>query len=194
MVGKVIIVAAPSGSGKTTLVKHLLKEVPSLAFSISATTRPKREWEIDGRDYHFVSAATFECKIEAGEFLEYEEVYEGIFYGSLKKDVDEMLLCGKHVIFDVDVKGALNIKKHYRTQALALFIRPPSIQALKSRLRGRQSESETSLAARIGKAREELLFEPSFDQTVVNDQLYVAKAEIVNIVEKFICKDSFSSF
>lgn len=186
MIGKVLIVAAPSGSGKTTLVRHLLGQGLCLAFSISATTRPKRATEVNGQDYYFINKALFEAKIAANEFLEYEEVYEGVFYGSLKNEVDRLLLSGKNVIFDVDVKGALAIKKHYADQALALFIRPPSIEVLKQRLQNRQSESDESLAERVGKAKEELLFEPAFDQTIVNDQLPTAKAEIVHVVKQFI--------
>ncbi|MDP6908714.1 MAG: guanylate kinase [Flavobacteriales bacterium] len=185
--GKLIIFSAPSGSGKTTLVHHLLsKPEIKLAFSVSATSRDKRENEEDGIDYHFLSPENFRARIKNGDFLEWEEVYENQFYGTLKSEVDRIHSAGKHVIFDVDVIGGLNIKKQYGDNALAVFVQPPSVKELENRLRGRSSESQESLEKRVGKAKEELTFADEFDVILVNDDLETAKNEAFSLVKRFI--------
>lgn len=186
MQGKLIIFAAPSGSGKTTIVKHLLALGMNLSFSVSATTRPKRENEHHGKDYFFLTPEEFKQQIAAGAFLEWEEVYEGTFYGTLKTEVDKELQEGKNILFDVDVVGAINIKKIYGNQALALFIKPPSIEILKERLLIRNTESEHSLQRRIGKAEYELTFEDQFDITIINENIFDAQEEAKLIIENFI--------
>lgn len=186
MQGKLIIFAAPSGSGKTTIVKHLLALGMNLSFSVSATTRPKRENEQHGKDYFFLTIEEFKHHIAAGSFLEWEEVYEGTFYGTLKSEVDKELKEGKNILFDVDVVGAINIKKKYGNQALALFIKPPSIEILKERLLFRNTESEHTLLKRIGKAEYELTFEEQFDITIINENIIEAQEEAKLIIENFI--------
>ena len=168
---KLVIFSAPSGSGKTTVVRHLLKVMPNLEFSISATTRPMRTNEKHGHDYYFYSKKEFEAGIQNGIFLEYEEVYEGVYYGTLKSEVQRLWDEGKAVIFDVDVEGGLNIKKIYADKALALFLRPPSLEILVERLRSRNTETEEQLAVRIAKVKSELKFEHRFDKVIVNDVL-----------------------
>ncbi|MDR2972484.1 MAG: guanylate kinase [Bacteroidales bacterium] len=184
--GKLIIFAAPSGSGKTSIVKYLLEKKKSLKFSISATTRPKRDNENEGIDYFFLSIEQFQKKIAAGDFLEWEEVYEGVYYGTLRSEVDKLLKKGKHVLLDVDVLGALNIKKVYTEKALALFIKPPSIETLIERLINRGTESKESLERRINKATYELSFEPKFDITIINEHLKDAQKEAEQVVCNFI--------
>lgn len=179
---KLIIFSAPSGSGKTTVVRHLLETVPNLEFSISATTRAIRGSEKHGEDYYFYSKEEFQSAIENDEFLEYEEVYEGVYYGTLKSEVQRLWDAGKSVIFDLDVEGGLNIKKYYGDQALALFLRPPTVDILIERLRSRQTESEEQLQMRIAKVRSELKFEHRFDKVIVNDVLsdtFVTARQIV---------------
>ena len=184
--GKLIIFAAPSGSGKTSIVKFLLAQQLPIEFSVSATTRPKRPNEKEGIDYFFLSPKQFYEKIEAGAFLEWEEVYANTRYGTLKVEVDKLLAKGKHLIFDVDVFGALNIKRIYAEQALAIFVKPPSIEVLIERLENRGTESEASLKRRIDKSTYELSFEPKFDITIVNDNLETAQNEAKQIVSDFI--------
>jgi len=185
--GRLIIVSAPSGAGKTTLVHHLLAQPAlGLRFSVSATSRPMRQGEVDGRDYFFVTPERFKEKVAAGDFLEWEEVYPGRLYGTLRSEVDAMLQRGEHVIFDVDVVGGLNIKKAYGPRALAVFIQPPSLDALRQRLESRNTEDALTLATRIGKATHELSFGPQFDTVVVNDDLTRAKAEIGRKVAEFL--------
>jgi len=184
--GKLIIFAAPSGSGKTSIVKFLLTQKIPLKFSISATTRPKRINEKEGADYFFLSKEEFDEKIKAGDFLEWEEVYAGTCYGTLKSEVDRMLENGENVLFDVDVLGALNIKKNYAENALALFVKPPSIEALIDRLKNRGTESEETLKRRIDKATYELSFEPNFDISIINNHLETAQNEAKQIVINFI--------
>ena len=184
--GKAIIVTAPSGSGKTTIVKQLLNNVPELAFSISATTRPKREGEVNGRDYYFFSAEEFDQHIDNGDFIEWEEVYPGKRYGTLKQDVIRLWSEGKCVIFDVEVKGAMNLKKYFAEQALAIFIRVPSLEVLEERLRNRRTESEESIRERLGRTAYEMSFEKHFDRTVINDQLEDAVAGVTGAVRDFI--------
>lgn len=185
--GKLIIFSAPSGSGKTTLVHHLLsKPELKLAFSVSATSREKRPNEIHGKDYYFLTPDEFRTRIDKNEFLEWEEVYENQFYGTLRSEIVRIHSEGKTVLFDVDVVGGLNIKKQFGDTALAVFVQPPSIEELERRLRSRSTESEESLAKRVGKAAEELEFSNQFDVVLVNDDLAVAKKEAEKLVADFI--------
>ncbi len=186
---KLIILSAPSGAGKTTLVHHLMKKVPNLAFSISATSRKPRKGEVNGKDYYFISAEEFKKKIREGAFVEWEEVYENQFYGTLIAEVERLRKEGKHVVFDVDVKGGLSIKRLYGNDALAVFIKPPSMQVLEQRLRKRSTEDEESLKKRLARAEEELSFESRFDVTLINDDLKKAKIEIVEVVKQFLEKE-----
>ncbi|UZR96060.1 guanylate kinase [Chondrinema litorale] len=184
--GKIVIFSAPSGAGKTTIVRHLLAKNKCLTFSISATTRSKRPNEVDGKDYYFLSKETFIEKIKQNAFAEYEQVYEGLFYGTLKEEVNRIWNEGKHIIVDVDVKGGLNLKKQYGDQALAVFVKPPDIQTLETRLRNRNTESEDKLLERIAKASEELQFEKQFDVALVNDNIETAFKDAEALVDKFI--------
>jgi guanylate kinase len=190
MKGKVLIVSAPSGSGKSTIVNFLMKEHPEfrLAFSVSATSRPPRGQEQDGVDYYFLSAEEFRRHIEADDFLEYEEVYEGRFYGTLKSQVEEKLAAGKNVVFDVDVKGGINIKKYYGEAALSVFIQPPSIEALRERLIGRNTDEMGQIEQRLAKAEYEMSFASQFDRILVNDNLEVAKQEAVALLNDFLAE------
>lgn len=186
MKGKLLIFSAPSGSGKTTIVRHLLKTIPGLEFSISATSRKIRANEADGRDYYFLSPEEFRKKIENKEFIEWEEVYPDQFYGTLKKEVDRIRNLNHHVVFDVDVIGGLNIKKQFGSDALSVFIHTPSMEELEKRLRGRSTEDEASLKKRLEKVRQELSYATQFDTVLVNDKLEVALMEAEKIVIKFI--------
>lgn len=181
---KLIIFSAPSGAGKTSIVRELMKQIPELAFSVTATTREKRYYEEEGKDYYFISAEEFKQKIENDEFVEWEEVYDNQFYGTLKAEVERLLSEGKHVIFDVDVKGGLNIKKQYGDRALSIFVKPPSIKALRIRLINRQTEDEASLKKRIDKAEYELKYATEFDVVILNDKLENAVVEARKYVEK----------
>lgn len=184
--GKLIIFSAPSGSGKTTLVHHLLsKPELKLSFSVSATSREKRPNETHGKDYYFLSADEFRSRIESNDFLEWEEVYTDQFYGTLKSEIDRVHSEGKHVMFDVDVVGGLNIKKQFGDNALAVFVKPPSIEELENRLRNRSTESEESLKKRVGKAAEEMEYANEFDVVLINDDLETAKTEAENLVTDF---------
>jgi len=184
--GKLIIFAAPSGSGKTSIVKYLLAQNLPLRFSVSATTRPKRPNEKHGEDYFFLTKEQFEEKMASGDFLEWEEVYAGTYYGTLKSEVDKLLENGENVLFDVDVLGALNIKKIYGIQALALFVKAPSIEELVERLTQRGTENEESLKRRIEKANYELSFEKDFDITIINNDLQEAQSEARQIIMNFV--------
>jgi guanylate kinase len=184
--GKLIIFAAPSGSGKTSIVKYLLEQHLPLRFSVSATTRPKRPSEKYGEDYFFLSKNQFEDKISSGDFLEWEEVYAGTYYGTLKSEVDKLLENGENVLFDVDVLGALNIKKIYGIQALALFVKAPSVEELVERLKNRGTENEESLKRRMEKANYELSFEKEFDITIINNDLPEAQSESKKIIMNFV--------
>ena len=185
--GKLIIFSAPSGSGKTTLVHHLLsKPELKLAFSVSAASRSKRPNEVDGKDYYFLSPDEFRSRIEKGDFLEWEEVYENQYYGTLKSEIDRIHSEGSTVIFDVDVVGGLNIKKQFGKNALSVFVQPPSVKELENRLKRRSTESYESLAKRIAKAEEELTYANRFDVIVVNDDLEDAKQESYKLVADFI--------
>ena len=183
---RLIIVSAPSGAGKTTIVKYLLTCNLGLAFSVSATTRAIRPGEVHGRDYFFIPEAEFKKQIEAGQLLEWEEVYKGTFYGTLKSEVDRMLSNGFNVIFDVDVVGGLNIKKAFGENALSIFVSPPSVADLEARLKSRNTDSEETIRKRIDKARWEMEFAPKFDYILVNDSLETAKAEILKKVTDFL--------
>lgn len=183
---KVIIFSAPSGSGKTTLVKYCLTHFPQLKFSISATTRKPRGAEKTGIDYYFFSPEEFKNKIKAKAFVEYEEVYPDKFYGTLKSEVERIWDEGNIVIFDVDVKGGINLKKAFGKQALAIFIAPPSVAELEKRLVGRQTEDEHAIKERLAKAEEEMTYRNNFDEVVVNDDLPLAKTEVANLITNFI--------
>lgn len=183
---KAIIITAPSGAGKTTLVKKLLASRDDLSFSVSACTRDKREGEQDGKDYYFLDAREFQRKIRRNEFLEWEEVYRGMFYGTLKSEVERIWAEGKAVIFDIDVKGAKHLKAQLGEKARAIFIAPPSVEALKERLQGRGTESEESLKKRLDKSLAEMAYEKDMDLTVVNDDLELAFKELVNRVDEFL--------
>lgn len=184
--GKCIIVSAPSGSGKTTIVKHLLKAIPGLQFSVSATSRSPRPNERHGEDYYFMDPDGFRKKIEEGAFLEWEEVYAGQYYGTLKSEAERIRYSGGHVIFDLDVEGGVSLKKYFGDSALAIFIRPPSIEALEARLRSRSTESEESLKVRLDKAKYELEFSGKFDYILVNDDLKTACEDAINQVMSFL--------
>jgi len=183
---KVIIFSAPSGSGKTTVVNHLLNVIPELGFSISATTRKPRINEENGREYYFLDENDFNAKVANNEFLEHEEVYKGIHYGTLKSEVERLWSVGKTVVFDVDVLGGMNIKKQYGEAALSVFLRPPSIDILMERLKKRSTEVEHQLNMRIAKAQEELKYENKYDVVIINDQLSLALTEAETIVKNFI--------
>ena len=186
--GKLLIFSAPSGSGKSTIVNWLMKEHPelNLYFSISCTSRPPRGTEQDGVEYFFLSPEEFRQRIENDEFLEYEEVYEGRFYGTLKAQVERQLKAGQNVVFDVDVKGGVNIKKFYGNRAMSLFIQPPSVEELRRRLEGRGTDTPEAIENRLAKAEYELTFAPQFDHIIVNDDLETAEAEALQLVESFL--------
>jgi guanylate kinase len=186
MPGKAIIVSAPSGAGKTTIVRHLLNVLPELDFSISACSRTKRAEEINGRDYYFMTTDDFRVKISRDEFVEWQEVYTGSYYGTLKSEMDRIWSLGKTPIFDVDVLGAVNLKKYFGKQGLAIFIHPPSIEELEHRLKKRGSESDDTLRKRIDKAAYELTYASLFDVIVVNDNLEIKCLEIVKLVKGFL--------
>lgn len=184
--GKLLIFTAPSGAGKTTVVRHLLKTFDELAFSVSATNRPIREGEVDGQSYHFLTTAEFKSKVATGEFVEYEEVYPGRMYGTLRSEIERLWAIGKTVVFDIEVKGATNLKKLYPEQSTAVFVNPPSPDILFKRLRDRNTESEADLEVRIARAGMELEFVDSFDVVLENDDLAVALGEAEEIVRGVI--------
>jgi guanylate kinase len=187
--GKLIVFSAPSGSGKTTIVRHLLGiEKLNLAFSISATSREKRGDEENKKDYYFLSSSEFKQKIKSEEFLEWEEVYRDNFYGTLKSEVERLWAKGKHVIFDIDVSGGLRIKRKFPEQTLAVFVKPPSIDELKIRLKKRKTESEDKINMRVAKASAELATAPLFDIIIENRELDVALAEAETLVSNFLNK------
>ena len=183
---KVIIFSAPSGSGKTTLVKHCLEHFPELEFSISCTTRNPRGTEKDGVDYHFISPEKFRQKIWEEAFVEFEEVYEDKYYGTLKSEVNRIWNDGKTVIFDVDVKGGIALKNYFGEQALSIFIMPPSIQELERRLIARATEDAETIQTRVEKAEQEMTFQNEFDKILVNTDLETAKAEIEKLLSEFL--------
>ncbi|WP_018476822.1 guanylate kinase [Pontibacter roseus] len=187
MQGKIIIFSAPSGAGKTTVVKHLLQVNPNLGFSISACTRDKRgRSEENGKDYYFITPEEFKQKIAHDEFVEWEEVYEGAFYGTLKSEIERIWESGRHAILDVDVKGGLSIKHFYKERALAVFVKPPSVAELAKRLQARNTDSASSISSRVFKAEFELKFEDQFDKVIVNDNLEEACAKAEKLVEEFL--------
>ncbi len=186
MSGKLVIFSAPSGAGKTTIVRKMLEQFSSLEFSISACSRPKRNGEANGVDYYFLTPELFRSKIEAGDFVEWEEVYPGSYYGTLRSEVETIWGRGHHVIFDVDVMGGLKLKSTFGNDALAIFVMPPSIDELKKRLECRSTESAETLATRIAKAETEISFAPKFDHIVVNDNLQDAIAKAALLVKSFL--------
>lgn len=187
--GKAIIFSAPSGSGKTTIVRHLLQKFPNLGFSISASTRDRRgRTETHGKDYYFLTPEEFKQKIDEDAFIEWEEVYEGNFYGTLKEEIERLWASGQHVIFDVDVKGGVNLKKYFGDKALAIFVKVPSLEVLQERLKDRGTESEESLSRRLYKAKFEMGFEDRFDVTILNDDINKSFAEAEQIVGDFLTK------
>ena len=187
--GKAIIFSAPSGSGKTTLVRHLLTTNPKLGFSISACTRDKRgRNEENGKDYYFLTPEEFKDKIDKDEFVEWEEVYAGNFYGTLKSEIERIWDSGRHVIFDVDVKGGLHLKEYFGDKALAIFVKVPSMEVLKERLTDRKTEDANSLSQRIFKAKFEMSFEDKFDVTLVNEELNDSLQKAENLVNDFLSK------
>lgn len=183
---RMIIISAPSGAGKTTLVKHLLGERTDIEFSVSACSRPRREDEQHAIDYYFLTVETFREKIKNNEFVEWEEVYPGSFYGTLRAEVERIWTKGHHVIFDVDVVGGLNIKKQFAEKALAVFVMPPSVEVLEQRIRKRQSDTEEQIRKRVEKAEWEMTFAKDFDIIVVNNEISIARVELLNIVNKFL--------
>jgi len=185
---KLIIVSAPSGAGKTTIVRYLLSCNLGLAFSVSATTRAIRPGEVDGKDYFFISEEGFKNRIEKGDLLEWEEVYKGTFYGTLRSEVDRNMMNGFHVIFDVDVVGGINIKNAFGERAFSVFVSPPSVSDLEIRLNNRQTDSEETIRKRMEKARWEMAFADKFDFILVNDNLDRAKAEVLVKVTEFLNK------
>lgn len=183
---KVIIFSAPSGSGKTTLVKYVLEKFPKLEFSISCTTRQPRGQEENAKDYYFITPDEFRQKIDNDDFVEFEEVYTDKFYGTLKQEIDRIWSSGNVVIFDVDVKGGIVLKKYFKEQALSIFIMPPSVEELEKRLFGRATDDEDTIKIRMEKAEEELAHKHLFDTIVVNDDLEDAKLKISSLVNDFI--------
>jgi guanylate kinase len=187
--GKLVIFSAPSGSGKTTIVKHLLAHNSNLGFSISACTRDKRgRNEENGKDYYFLTPEEFKQKIDNNEFVEWEQVYVGAFYGTLKAEIDRIWSLGKHVLFDVDVKGGLSLKKHYGEKALAIFVKVPSLEILEQRLRSRGTDSEESISRRLFKVKFEMSFENQFDVTLINEDLKKTLVKAQLLVEDFLNK------
>ncbi len=184
--GKLLVFTAPSGSGKTTIVQHILSTFKNTGFSVSATTRSKRPHEVHGKDYFYLSEETFKLWVSLDAFAEWEEVYEGQFYGTLKSEIERLTSSGRHVVFDVDVKGAMSIKHLYPDETLTIFIKVPSMEILEKRLRLRGNDNEENLKRRLIKAREELTFEPQFDVVVVNDVLEQTLKEVEAIVQKFL--------
>ena len=182
-----IVFTAPSGAGKTTIVRHLIKKYKDhFSFSISATTRGKREKEVDGKDYYFLSKDDFRERVANEEFIEWEEVYEGRYYGTLKSEVDRIVGEGKKIVFDIEVNGAQNIKKMYDDRCLVVFVKPPSFRVLINRLTNRGTETPHSLKTRIKRIKKELLFESSFDKVLLNDDLQVALADAESIVDTLL--------
>ena len=185
--GKLIVFSAPSGSGKTTIVRHLLGiDYLNLEFSISATSREKRGEEQEGKDYYYLTVQEFKDKMKNDEFLEWEEVYRDSFYGTLKSEIERIWALGKHVIFDIDVVGGLRIKKKFPEETLAVFVKPPSVDELKIRLKKRKTESDDKINMRIAKASVELATAPQFDKVIKNHDLEIALKEAENLVADFV--------
>ena len=184
--GKLIVISAPSGAGKTSIVHYLLKNMSELAFSVSACSREKREHETHGEDYFFLGVEGFKNKIEENAFLEWEQVYENQYYGTLTSEIERIWSAGKSVIFDVDVEGGLNIKQQYLTECLSIFIMPPSLEVLQGRLVARGSESEGSLKKRLDKAEEEIAKNQEFDSIILNDDFDIACKKTMQVIRNFI--------
>ncbi|MDA8535604.1 guanylate kinase [Flavobacteriales bacterium] len=184
--GKLIVISAPSGAGKTSIVHHLLNNLPELSFSVSACSREKRDNETHGKDYYFLGVEGFQNKIKEDAFLEWEEVYENQYYGTLKSEIERIWSERKTVIFDVDVIGGLNIKKQYPKECLSLFIMPPSVDVLRERLSGRGSESEAKLEMRLAKAEQEISKNQEFDKVILNDDFGIACEETMEVITNFI--------
>ncbi|MFT4737950.1 MAG: guanylate kinase [Cyclobacteriaceae bacterium] len=185
-VGKAFIFSAPSGSGKTTVVRHLLKTFPELSFSVSATTRAPRGAEQDAVDYYFLSLEEFKSKMATDELLEWEEVYDGRYYGTLLEEVERIWSAGKHVVFDVDVEGGINLKKKLGDQALSIFIKVTDLHTLRNRLEGRDTDSEEEIIRRVEKAVLEIRFESEFDEVIVNDELSSTLVTAEKLISRFI--------
>lgn len=186
MDGKLIIFSAPSGAGKTTIVQHLVSKFPTIEFSVSACSRELRKGEMDGVDYYFIGVPEFKKRIEKDEFVEWEEVYENHFYGTLRSEIKRIWDRGHHVIFDVDVVGGLNLKKQFGAKALAVFVKAPSIKHLEDRLKKRDTETHESIARRIGKAEKEMEYATQFDAVLINDSMELAFIEASKLVETFL--------
>ncbi len=184
--GKAILFSAPSGCGKTTIIRELMQWFDCFDFSISATSRQPRGQEQDGRDYYFLSHDEFVRRVEAGDFLEWEEVYQGTCYGTLKSEIERIWNSGHVIVFDVDVNGGRNIKRYFGDQALSIFVMPPSIEVLEQRLRSRGTDSEEAIVKRLARSAEELKQAPQFDVTIVNDDLQRAVAEARTTIERFL--------
>jgi guanylate kinase len=183
---KLIVITAPSGAGKSTIVRKLIQQRTDLAFSVSCTTRQMREGETNGKEYYFLSAADFQQRIQKGDFVEYQEVYPGQYYGSLKSEVERIWSMRKIVLYDIDVKGAENIKKQYGSDALTIFIAPPDLETLTNRLTNRNTESKDSLKKRISKAKEEIGYQSKFDKTVVNSDFDIAFMNVKNVITNYL--------
>ena len=183
---KILIITAPSGAGKTSISKHLMKEFPQLQFSVSAATRHARSNEKDGIDYHFMSLENFKEKIVKNEFIEWEMVYEGKYYGTLKSELEKIWALNKIPVLDIDVKGAIHVQREYPIKTLSIFIEPPSIEELKKRLLSRGSETEDSISARVNKASYELTFKDQFDEVIINENLKTACEAAEKLVQQFI--------
>jgi guanylate kinase len=186
MKGKLVIISAPSGAGKTTIVKHLLEKDLNLEFSVSATTRSMRGSERNGKDYFFMTVSEFRKRVFNNEFVEWEEVYKDLLYGTLKSELERIRAKGKHVLFDVDANGGINLKKKFNTESIALFIMPPSIEELENRLLKRGTDSTEKIKIRINKARAEMELANQFDTVIINDNLEQTKNEVLNIVKSFL--------
>ena len=184
--GKLIVISAPSGAGKTSIVHQLLKDIPELYFSVSASSRERRENEVHGKDYYFLGVEGFQKKIKEDAFLEWEQVYENQYYGTLKSEIERIWSEGKTIIFDVDVVGGLNIKKQYPKECLSIFIMPPSIEVLAERLIGRGSESDESVKKRLDKAEEEISKNEQFDTIIMNDDFEIACEQTKEMITNFI--------
>lgn len=183
---KLIVITAPSGAGKSSIVRKLLQQKPQLVFSVSCTTREPRSGETDGKDYYFITAEEFKKKIAAGEFAEYQEVYPSAFYGTLKKEIERIWTAKKVVLFDIDVKGAENLKKHYGDDCLTIFLAPPSKESLMNRLKNRGSESAKSLKQRMKRSEEELAYADKFDKTIINADFDTAYMRVKNTIANFL--------